>query len=517
MDTSPSKKLVEMRDIVKSFPGVLANDHVNFTLYRGEIHALLGENGAGKTTLMNILYGLYRPDEGKILVRGKPVKIGSPADALHLGIGMVHQHFKLIPPHTVVENVILGLKSPRFKLDVGRAAHEISDLASRYGWKINPFARIWQLSAGEKQMVEILKVLYHGADILILDEPTSVLTPQETRGLFESLKKMREEGKGIVFITHKLEEVFAVGNRVTVMRKGRVVATMSMEKATREELARLMVGRPVLFRLEKESVEPGRPVLQLEDVHALGEKGVPALRGITLIVREREVLGIAGVTGNGQLELAEVATGLRKVTHGRVVVDGVDVTNKGPRAFIEKGIAYIPAERQREGLVIGMNVAENLVLRYYRYEPFSRRAVINWRMVDENAEKLVRKFEIVTPNVRETTRHLSGGNQQKVVVARELGGRPGGKTPRLVVAMYPTRGLDVGATEYVRKTLLRYREMGSAIFLVSEDLEEIFQLSDRIAVIFEGQIMGVVRPSETSYEEVGLMMAGAKRLEEIPA
>lgn len=507
------KPLVEMRRVTKRFPGVVANREVDFTLLPGEIHALLGENGAGKTTLMNILYGLYKPDSGEVVVKGRRVRIRSPQDSIKLGIGMVHQHFKLVESHTVVENIILGLREAGFVLNIKRSAERIRELASKYDWDINPYARVWQLTAGEKQMVEILKALYRGADILILDEPTAVLTPQEVRGLFNSLLQMKKEGKGIIFITHKLDEVMEISDRVTVMRRGRVVAVKRTREATKEELAKLMVGRPVLFRLEKEALNPGRVVLRLQDVHALSDKGVPALRGVSLDVREREILGVAGVTGNGQVELAEVITGLRRVVRGRVLLDGEDVTNSSPKALIERGVAYIPPERQKQGLVLGMSVTENLVLRHYRYPPFSNGLTLDWARILDNANKLIERFEIVVSSPWEAARNLSGGNQQKVVVARELSGKPGGGVPKLIVAMYPTRGLDVGATEYVRKILLRYRGMGSAILLISEDLEEIFQLSDRIAVVFEGQITGVVRPEETSVEEVGLLMAGSKRIE----
>ena len=507
MSESP---LVLMKDIVKRFPGVLANDHVTFELRRGEVHALLGENGAGKTTLMNILYGLYKPDSGEIYVKGRKANIRSPRDAIRLGIGMVHQHFRLIPTHTVTENIILGLKEAGFVINYKKMNEEIKRLAESYGWKINPDARMWQLSAGEKQQVEILKALYRKAEILILDEPTSVLTPQETRALFRAVRRMAEEGKGVIFITHKLEEVMEVSDRVTVMRKGRVVITKNTRDTNPQELANYMVGRPVIFEIEKKELQPGDPVAVIKDLYAMSDKGVLALKGVNLEVRRNEILGLAGVTGNGQVELVEVITGLRKAVKGRVIIDGKDVTNRSPREIMELGVAYIPPETLRWGVVPSLRVVDNLFLKAYRYPPFSKSAVIDWKKVYEKAEELIREFEIITPSPFVKTRTLSGGNIQRLILARELSGIIGGGVPKLIVAAYPTKGLDVGATEFVLKTLVKYRDMGSGVLLVSEDLEEILRVSDRVAVIFDGKIMGVFKSSEADIEEIGLLMAGVK-------
>lgn len=504
------EELVVLRGIVKRFPGVLANDHVDFTLKRGEVHALLGENGAGKTTLMNILYGLYRPDEGEIYVRGRKVEIRSPKDAIRLGIGMVHQNFRLIPTHTVIENIILGLKEAGFILNFKKLENDIRRLAESYGWRIDPSAKVWQLSAGEKQQVELLKILYRRADILILDEPTSVLTPQESKALFSALRKMAAEGKGVIFITHKLDEVMAVSDRVTVMRRGQVVVTKNTRDTNPTELANYMVGRPVVFTVKKERIQPGEEVAVIRDLKALSDKGIPALKGVNLTIRKSEIVGIAGVSGNGQVELAEVITGLRKAVAGKVVIGGVDVTNRSPKEIMELGVAYIPPESLRWGLVPNMRVLDNLFLKAYRYPPFSNKIAINWKKIYEKADELIKKFEIVTPSPFTKTRALSGGNLQRLILARELSGLIGGGVPKLIVAAYPTKGLDVGATEFVHKTLLKYRRMGSGILLISEDLEEILMLSDKIAVMFDGRIVGEFEAGEADVEKIGLLMAGAE-------
>lgn len=506
--------LVRMVGIVKRFPGVVANDHVDFELKKGEVHALLGENGAGKTTLMNILYGLYRPDKGRIFIKGREITYHSPKDSIKMGIGMVHQHLKLILPHTVAENIILGLKEPRFRLDLKRAEERIRQLAEKYGWKIDPRAKVWQLSVGERQQVEILKLIYRNADILIMDEPTSVLTPQETKQLFESLRKMAGEGRGVIYITHKLDEVFAVCDRVTVMRKGKVVATKKVSETSKQELANLMVGRPVLFRIEKRDIKPDKVVLELKDVKAYSDRGFLALNGLSLTVRGHEIVGIAGVAGNGQKELAEVIGGLRKVVSGRVIIDGKDITNAPPKRVLEEGVAFIPEDRLGMGTVPNLTVAENLILRAYRYRPFSNRIFLNFKEINTHANRLIKEFDIAAPRRDLKAKFLSGGNLQKVVLARELSGLPGVKRPKLILAVHPTRGLDVGATEYVRNALVKYRDLGSGVLLISEDLEEIMSVSDRIAVIYEGRIVGIVNQKEANIEEIGLMMAGTP-LEEI--
>ena len=497
---------VEMRGIVKRFPGVVANDHVDFEVRAGEIHALLGENGAGKSTLMKILYGMYRPDAGEILIDGERVRFRSPLDAIRRGIGMVHQHFMLVEPFTVAENVALGLPSSRrFVNDLDRVAARIRELAGLYGFRVDPNAYVWQLSVGEQQRVEILKVLYRGASVLILDEPTAVLTPQEVEGLFRTLRRMKEEGHAIVFISHKLNEVLSISDRITVLRGGRVVGTIPAADATREELARMMVGREVVFRLERLEVEPGEVMLEIRDLWAMGDRGVPALRGVDLEVRAGEIVGLAGVSGNGQRELAEVIVGLRRPTRGRIRIGGTDVTGWSPAELIRLGLSYIPEERMRDGGVPEFSVEDNLVLKDHPFPPFSRGIFLNFPEIARYAERLIGDFDIRTPSRRTPLKSLSGGNIQKLILARELS-----RSPKVLIAAQPTRGLDVSATEYVRRRILEQRERGTATLLISDDLDEILSLSDRIAVIYEGRIMGVVRTEEADIEELGLMMAGAK-------
>ncbi|MFQ6014544.1 MAG: ABC transporter ATP-binding protein [Anaerolineae bacterium] len=502
---SAEQPAVSMRGIVKRFPGVVANDHVDFEACRGEIHALLGENGAGKTTLMNILYGIYSSDEGEIYVRGRKATIRSPRDAIRLGIGMVHQHFMLVYPHTVAENIVLGLASAQFLFPVREVKERIVGLSERYGLRVDPEARIWQLSAGEQQRVEIIKALYRGADVLILDEPTTMLTPGEVEDLFTILRRMAEEGKTVVFITHKLDEVMAASDRVTVLRRGKVVATVDTSSTNERELARMMVGREVLFRLEKKPMEKGETVLAVEDVQALNDKGLVALKGVSFTLHAGEILGIAGVAGNGQRELVEVITGLRRAMKGKVMLLGEEVTNCPAGQLIEKGLAHIPEERIRMGLVPNMSVAENLILKKYRYPPCSQGSFLDFAFVGQQAEKLISEYDIVVPGQDTPAKLLSGGNIQKLILAREMSGNP-----RFIVAAHPTYGLDVGATEYIRQLLLQQRERGAAILLVSEDLEEVLSLSDRIAVMFEGNVVGIRDAVKADVEEIGLMMAGVK-------
>ncbi|MEM3066834.1 MAG: ABC transporter ATP-binding protein [Nitrososphaerota archaeon] len=498
--------LVELNGIVKRFPNVVANDRVNFSLMPGEVHALLGENAAGKTTLMNILYGLYQPDDGEIYVKGKRVRIRSPADSIKLGIGMVHQSFRLIPVHTVWENVVLGLTEAGFILNKKKLTEIVKRVCEEYGWNIDPNARVWQLSVGERQQVELLKLLIRNAEVLILDEPTSVLTPQETRSLFKAIRIMAKKGKGIIFITHKLEEVFEVSDRVTVMRKGRVVATKLTNEVTAEELANLMIGRPVLFKLERPEVKKGGVVLETKGLKAMGDRGVLALDGVNLQVHSGEIVGIAGVAGNGQEELIEVLAGLRRADGGKVFIDGEDVTNKGVGHLIGKGVAYIPPESTRWALIRDMRLVENIALKLYRSKNFSGRLTINWRKLFEFSKKLVEEYGIAAHGPSTLAGTLSGGNLQRVVLARELSATLDGKVPKLILAAYPTKGLDVAATEFVQGLLLKYRSMGSAIIFLSEDLEEIMMLSDRIAVISRGRIVGEFSPREKTVEEVGMMM-----------
>jgi simple sugar transport system ATP-binding protein len=504
-DPPASPELLSLRNITKTFPGVTANDRVTLDVRAGEVHALLGENGAGKTTLMNILYGIYQPDAGEIWVRGRRTRIRSPRDAIALGIGMVPQHFLLVRRHTVAENVALGLPGEPFVFPTRGIEARIGEWGSRYGLGVDPRARVMDLSASEQQRVEILKALIRGADILVLDEPTSVLTPQEARGLFEIVRLMRRDGRAVVFISHKMDEVTAIADRVTVLRKGRLVATSPMAQTDKRSLARLMVGRDVEFKLQREPRAPGADALIVEDLAAVNDRGVSALRGVSLAVRGGEIVGIAGVAGNGQRELVEVVTGLREATRGRVRIMGRDVTNRSARAIHEAGVAHIPEDRMRMGVVPAMSVAENLVLKSYRYPPFSRGPVIDGQAIERFARQTIAEYEIVTPGPGTPTRLLSGGNIQKLILGRELS-----TTPSLIVAAHPTSGLDVSATEQIHALLLRRRRQGSAVLLVSEDLDEILMLSDRVAVLFSGEVVGFVDAPEADRERIGLMMTGQR-------
>lgn len=503
-DVEKLTPILEMRGIVKHFPGVLANDHADLELYPGEVLALLGENGAGKSTLMNVLVGLYRPDEGEILVRGERVDIGSPRDAAALGIGMVHQNFMLVPTMTVAENIILGISDLPFVPDMEDVHRRIRDISHRYNLEVDPRAYIWQLSVGEQQRVEILKLIYRGAEILILDEPTAVLTPQEAHELGRIIKVMTDEGKSAIFITHKMEEVMEFSQWVRVMQHGKVVAVKRTAETNPQELARLMVGREVLFRLEKSECTPGELMLELRDVGADNDKGLPALRQVSLAVNGGEILGIAGVAGNGQRELAEVVTGLRKVTQGHVIIDGEDRTNRPPLDIIRSGVSHIPADRIGMGAVGNMAVSDNIAMKGYRSAPLAGGGILHPRRIVEFAERMIQAFRIATPSPQTHIKFLSGGNIQKAILAREIDACVG-----LLVAVYPSRGLDVGATESVRRRLLEQRDAGRAVLLISEDLEELLTIADRIAVLFEGQVMGVVPSATADIETLGLMMAGS--------
>jgi general nucleoside transport system ATP-binding protein len=497
---------MEMRNIVKRFPGVLANDHVSFDVHAGEVHALLGENGAGKSTLMKILYGLYQPTEGEIFINGQPVTIHSPADSIQMGIGMIHQHFMLVPTLTVAENVALGMASTRGPLmDLDRVSARIRELAKIYGLEVDPGTYVWQLSVGQQQRVEILKALYRGAALLILDEPTAVLTPQEVDEFFLTLQQMASDGHALIFISHKLHEVLHISHRVTVLRDGRVVDTVPTSEASKESLAQMMVGRPVSMHRHKETVEPGLPRLRLEGVEALGARETPALQGVSLTVRAGEILGLAGVSGNGQRELAEVIAGLRPPTAGRVWIEAQDVTGASPAHIMNQGLAYIPEERMRDGMIRDFTVAENLILRDHLRPPFSRAGFINFKAVAQQSGELIRNYRVKTPSQETLAKSLSGGNIQKLILARELSRRP-----HVLIAAQPTRGLDIGATEYVHARLLEQRQEGTATLLISEDLDEILALSDRIAVIFAGQIMGEMKREEATAEKLGLLMAGVR-------
>ncbi len=501
---SAQQPLLEMRGIVKRFPGVLANDRVDFDVREGEVHALLGENGAGKSTLMNILSGLYQPDEGGIFIHGEPVRFNSPKDAIARGIGMVHQHFMLVPSHSVAENVMLGLDQPRFLLQPAKIEAQVAQLSRRFNIQVDPAAKIWQLSVGEQQRVEVLKMLYRGARILIMDEPTAVLTPQEVRDLFRTLREMISAGHTVIFISHKLDEVLEIADRITVLRRGRVEAAgISAQGVTKQELARLMVGREVLFQVEKAPARPGEVVLELQGLNALDDKGLPALRDVDLALHSGEILAIAGVAGNGQRELAETICGMRPATAGKVIVRGKDLTNQSPARIMAAGVAYIPEDRVGVGSVPNMNIAENLALRSYHRPPLGNGWRINRRVMYQRAAELVREFDIATPSVETPSRMLSGGNLQKLILAREISSEP-----QVLVAVHPTRGLDVGATEAVQKMLVRERDKGAGVLFISEDLDEILLLADRIAVIYEGQVMGVLEAEGADVETLGMMMAG---------
>ncbi|MEM9777375.1 MAG: ABC transporter ATP-binding protein [Chloroflexota bacterium] len=504
--SSAAPLAVDMRDITIKFPGVLANDNVNFTLGKGEIHALLGENGAGKSTLMNALAGINRPNSGEIWIDGALQNFSSPKDAIKAGIGMVHQHFMLVPTQTVTENILLGLDNISFFMNMSRYEQEVRDLAEQFNLQIDPEAYIWQLSVGEQQRVEILKMLYRGANILIMDEPTAVLAPQEIEGLMSTLRAMTQRGKSIIFISHKLNEVESIADRVTVLRKGTVTAEgIDMLDMDRKKLAQLMVGRDVVFRISKETSQPGDVVLDVKNVSALNKRGVPSLKNISLSVRAGEILGIAGVSGNGQSELAEVITGLRQC-EGSILVNGDEMANQPPIKAIEQGVAHIPEDRNKVGSSPNLSITENTILKDYRSDPIGEGWKINFLTAEERASGLKDKYDILAPNVATMARKLSGGNLQKVILAREITTKP-----RLMVAVQPTRGLDVGAIEAIQKLLLEQRSEGTAILLISEELEELLALSDRLAVIHDGQIMGVIDDVETAdIEEIGLMMTGEK-------
>lgn len=500
-------ELFRLEGICKTFPGVVANDNIDLKVRQGEIHALLGENGAGKTTLMNCVYGIYRPDSGKIIWKGQPVEIHQARDAIALGIGMVHQHFMLVPPLTVAENVVLGLPSPREPLlDLAAVEKKILDLEDTYGLHVDPQAQVWQLPVGVRQRVEVIKALYRQAELLILDEPTSVLTPGEVDDLFKVLKGLTEQGLSVILITHKLEEVMAICDQVTVLRDGRVVDTINRADTDTHQLARMMVGREVLLNIEKPDIPPGEVVLAAEGLSALSDRGLPALKNISFEVRRGEILGVAGVDGNGQTELAETITCLRPTTAGRVTVLGKDVTEHTPRDILDMNVAYIPADRQHIGLLLDFCVAENLIAKEFCNPPFSQHGFLQEGAIEEFVDKAIRRYDIRTPGAEVEVKLLSGGNQQKVVLARELS-----RQPDLLVAAQPTRGLDIGATEYVRRQMVTARNNGTAILLISTELEEILSVSDRIVVLYEGEIMGVLSADRADVHEIGLMMTGVKR------
>jgi general nucleoside transport system ATP-binding protein len=499
-----SAPVLELRGITKQFPGVLANDHVDFDLAPGEVHALLGENGAGKSTLMNILYGLYKPDEGEIRLKGKPVSFSSPKDAIRSGIGMVHQHFMLIPVMTVAENIVLAEEPVRegVLLDLDAADSRVKELADSFNFHIDPDAKIENIGVGQQQRVEILKALYRKADVLILDEPTAVLTPQEATELFGILRTLRQEGMAIVFITHKLNEVLEIADRVTVLRRGKKIETVPAQGATREGLARSMVGREVLLRVEKRLAQPAEPLLTVEGLTVLDDRNLEKVRDVSFEVRAKEIVGIAGVDGNGQTELIDALTGLRKARAGRVVVAGKETTNEGARASLDSGLGHIPEDRHRRGLVLDFTLAENIALHDYRETPDSRFGWLYPGRLITRARRLLKEFDVRGGGPTTRASALSGGNQQKVVVAREVA-----RDPRVLLAAQPTRGLDVGAIEFVHRRLVEERDEGRALLLVSLELDEILSLSDRILVMYEGRIVAEYGPDVTA-EQLGIAMTG---------
>lgn len=493
----------EMRSISKRFPGVLANDRVTFDVRAGEIHALLGENGAGKSTLMKILYGLQKPDDGQIVLDGEAVHFNSPAEALARGIGMIHQHFMLVPTLTVTENVALGMKSAGLRLDLSAIRKRLLELSEIYGLKVNPNAYVWQLSVGEQQRVEIIKALYRGGALLIMDEPTAVLTPQEVHELFGTLNQMRRDGHALIFISHKLGEVQELCDRVTVMRDGRVIDTVPNNGIERRTLARMMVGRDVIFVPEHPAVPLGDVRLSVQNVTCDNDQGHSALRGISLEVRGGEIVGIAGVSGNGQRELAEVIAGLRTATSGEIVLKDKPLARASVAERLAAGLAYVPEERMRFGMIGAFSVEENAVLQTHAQTPFASASFLNFGEIDRHTRSLIDRFNIKTPSPKTPVKNLSGGNIQKLILARELS-----RQPSVVVAAQPTRGVDISATEYIHSVLMAQRAAGVAILLISEDLDEVLALSDRIAVMYEGKIVGIVPRADADVEKIGLMMAG---------
>lgn len=499
--------VIEMLNIRKEFPGIVANDNITLQVKQGEIHALLGENGAGKSTLMNVLFGLYQPEKGEIKVRGESVKITDPNVANRLGIGMVHQHFMLVDKFTVTENIILG-SEPRKKgtVDIKKAEKEVERLSELYGLRVDPKAKIRDISVGMQQRVEILKTLYRGAEILIFDEPTAVLTPQEIKELIEIMRALIREGKSIILITHKLKEIMQVCDRCTVIRKGEGIGTVNVPDTNPNELASLMVGREVTFSTEKQPAQPKEVTLAIQDLNVKDARHVDMVKGLNLKVNAGEIVGLAGVDGNGQSELIEAITGLRKADSGEVVLNGKSITNLTPRKVTEAGISHIPQDRHRFGLVLDFPIGENMVLQTYHHEPFSKKGVLRYKEIYNKAKALIEEYDVRTPSVYTKARALSGGNQQKAIIGREVD-----RSPDLIIAAQPTRGLDVGAIEFIHKKLIEERDKGRAVLLLSFELDEIMNLSDRIAVMFGGSIVAEVKPEDTTEQELGLLMAGSKQ------
>lgn len=498
--------VLEAKGITKRFPGVLANDHVDLKLHKGEILALLGENGAGKSTLMNMLYGLYHPDEGEIWIKGEKVEMKNPREAIARGIGMVHQHFQLVPVMTVAENVMLGSEiASGGRLNIREAVKRVRELSEKYGLSVDPTAVVEDLPVGTQQRVEIIKALFRKADVLILDEPTAVLTPQEAQELFRIMHDLTEQGVSIIFITHKLKEVLTVADSVAVLRQGRMVGTADPKTATETSLAELMVGRKVILQVEKEKAQPGKTILRVSDLVVKDDRNQITVDGLSLEVRAGEILGIAGVQGNGQREFVEALTGLRHVEAGKVEIDGVECTNASPRTVTELGVAHIPEDREKHGLVMPYSIADNMVLNTYYKPPFASRFLLHQDKIDEQGERLVKKYDVRTPSIHTPASSLSGGNKQKVIVAREFS-RP----VKLLIAAQPTRGIDVGSIEFIHNQIVAQRDEGIAVLVVSAELDEVLSLADRVAVMFDGKIVKTLPIEEATRERVGLLMAGAE-------
>ncbi|MBO1003127.1 ABC transporter ATP-binding protein [Pseudogracilibacillus auburnensis] len=499
--------VIEMLNIRKEFPGIVANDNITLQVKKGEIHALLGENGAGKSTLMNVLFGLYQPEEGNIRIKGEKVQVTNPNIANDLGIGMVHQHFMLVEPFTVTQNIILGSEPTKVGLtNLKKAEQEVQKLSDQYGLQVDPRARIRDISVGMQQRVEILKMLYRGADVLILDEPTAVLTPQEINELMEIMQSLVKEGKSIILITHKLKEIMQVCDRCTVIRKGVGIGTVNVSETSVDELASLMVGRAISFKTEKAEATPGDVVLKVENLHVNDSRNVALVKGLNLEVKANEIVGIAGIDGNGQTELIEAIAGLKKVESGTITLNNEPITNLPPREITERGLAHIPQDRQKLGLVLEFPVSENVALQSYYKQPYSKNKMLHYDKINEFAERIVKEYDVRTPSIHTKSSALSGGNQQKVIIGREVD-----RSPDLLIAAQPTRGLDVGAIEFIHRKLVEERDNGRAVLLLSFELDEIINVSDRIVVIFDGQIVADLKPEETNEQELGLLMAGSIR------
>ncbi|MFW6273479.1 MAG: ABC transporter ATP-binding protein [Halanaerobium sp.] len=498
--------ILDMQNITKIFPGVKANDNVNLAIKKGEIHALVGENGAGKTTLMNVLYGLYKPDGGEVFFKGEKVELKEPQDAINLGIGMVHQHFMLVDPLTVTENIILG-NEPRngIKLDRKKAKKEVQDISQKYGLYVDPDAKIRDIPVGMEQRAEIIKTLYRGAELLIFDEPTAVLTPQEIKELFEIFKSLKEQGKTIIFITHKLKEVKAISDRITVLRDGKSVDTVITEDVTQEDVAELMVGRQVLLQVEKTDAKPGEKIFEVKDLNVNDNRDIRAVNDVSFSVYKGEILGIAGVEGNGQTQLIEALTGLRDIESGKIMLRDKDISDFNAREIKREKVAHIPEDRHKHGLIMDFDLKENVILGYHDLEPFSKNGIMKYESIADYTQKLIEEYDIRGAGMQSQAKNLSGGNQQKLIVAREFS-----HDPEFLIASQPTRGVDVGSIEFIHKQIIDRRDAGAAVLLVSAELNEILSLSDRIAVIFEGEIVDILKASETDEMELGRLMTGSK-------